>query len=63
MLLYVFVNELQGGVIWGKRNVNLGIARPSCISFVHNARPHELMTEVSLAFLSSPVRLAPFLIH
>lgn len=59
MLLDVFVNELQGRVISAKRISNLGIAGGTTL-FVNNARQHELMTEDSLAFLSSRFRLAPF---
>lgn len=57
MLLNVLVNELQARVISAKRIYNLGIADVTTL-FVNNARRHELMTEDSLAFLSSRFRLA-----
>ncbi len=57
MLLDVFVNEYQGRVISAKRISKLGIAG-RWTPFVNNARWHELMTEDSLAFLSSRFRLA-----
>ena len=58
MLLDVFVNEYPGRVISAKRISKLGIAG-RWAPFVNNARWHELMTEDSLAFLSSRFRLAP----